>query len=155
MLARRRASSLSVRPARSYAVYRLLPPRGLIVARSRDLARRRWVLFGEEFGRSAVSRGGRSRSWWREIIDCVEKYLQTSYRAVPLYFSFPLWNHSLPARLTQFLHHDSIVAPKETHDRTRPPCGQHSNRDNRRKDAQVKQGRHTQAVRKPRKDAQV
>ena len=38
------------------------------------------------------------------IIDCVEKNLQTSYRALPLYFSFPLWNHSLPARLTQFLH---------------------------------------------------
>jgi len=36
------------------------------------------------------------------IIDCV-KNLQTSYRALPLYFSFPLWNHNLPARLTQFL----------------------------------------------------
>jgi len=34
---------------------------------------------------------------------CVEKNLQTSYCALPLYLSFPLWNHSLPARLTQFL----------------------------------------------------
>jgi len=40
---------------------------------------------------------------WFGIIYCVEKNLQTSYRALPLYFSFPLWNHSLPARLTQFL----------------------------------------------------
>ena len=37
------------------------------------------------------------------IIDYVEKNLQTSYHALSLYFSFPLWNHSLPARLTQFL----------------------------------------------------
>jgi len=44
---------------------------------------------------------------WREIIDCVEKNLQTSDHALPLYFSFPLWNHSLPARLTQFLHSSS------------------------------------------------
>jgi len=37
------------------------------------------------------------------IIDCVEKNLQTSYCTLPLYFSFPLWNHSLLARLTKFL----------------------------------------------------
>ena len=43
------------------------------------------------------------------IIDCVEKNLQTSYHARPLYFSFPLWNHSLPARLTQFLHPSSSL----------------------------------------------
>jgi len=54
------------------------------------------LMVGEEG--SFRKRGGLS-----EIIDCVEKNLQTSYRALPLYFSFPLWNHSLPARLTQFL----------------------------------------------------
>ena len=43
----------------------------------------------------------------REIIDCVEKNIQTSYRALPLYFSFPLWNYSSPARLTQFLRSSS------------------------------------------------
>jgi len=46
---------------------------------------------------------------WREIIDCVEKNLQTSYRALALYFSFPLWNHSLPVRLTQFLRLTSCL----------------------------------------------
>ena len=33
----------------------------------------------------------------------MEKNLQTIYCTLPLYFSFPLWNHRLPARLTQFL----------------------------------------------------
>jgi len=40
---------------------------------------------------------------WSERIDCVEKNHQTSDCALPLYFSFRLWNHSLPAKLTQFL----------------------------------------------------
>jgi len=59
-------------------------------------------LFSGSGGRSA-GHGDREVGLWREIIDCVEKNLQTSYRALPLYFSFPLWNHSFPARLTQFL----------------------------------------------------
>jgi len=59
------------------------------------------VVLGRD-GRSA-GHGDREVGLWREIIDCVEKNLQTSYRTLPLYFSFPLWNHSLPARLTQFL----------------------------------------------------
>ena len=79
----------------------------------------------------------------------MEKNLQTSYRTLPLYFSFPLWNHSLPARLTQFHHHDSIIAPKETHDRTRPPLGHHSTSGNRRKDTQAR------TVQKEKKDAQA
>ena len=53
---------------------------------------------------AAPVHGGREIGLWREIIDCMEKNLQTSYCTLPLYFSFPLWNHSLPARLTQFLH---------------------------------------------------
>jgi len=69
---------------------------------------------------------GREVGLWREIIDCVEKKLQTSYRALPLYFSFPLWNHSLPARLTQFPSTmTQSLRPRKTHDRTRPPRGQH------------------------------
>jgi len=59
------------------------------------------VVLGSD-GRSA-GHGDREVGLWSEIIDCMEKNLQTSYRALPLYFSFPLWNHSLPARLTQFL----------------------------------------------------
>jgi len=57
-------------------------------------------------GRS-TGHGDREVGLTREIIGCVEKNLQTNYRALPLYFSFPLWNHSLPARLTQFLHSSS------------------------------------------------
>ena len=60
------------------------------------------LLFSGSGGRNA-GHGDREVGLWREIIDCVEKNLQTSYRALPLYFSFPLWNHSLPARLTQFV----------------------------------------------------
>jgi len=52
---------------------------------------------------AAPFHGLREVGLWREIIDCMEKNLQTSYCALPLYLSFPLWNHSLPARLTQFL----------------------------------------------------
>jgi len=49
--------------------------------------------------------GGCRKSWGGfGRIDCVEKNLQTSYHALPLYFFFPLWIHSLPTRLTQFLH---------------------------------------------------
>jgi len=59
-------------------------------------------LFSVSGGRS-TGHGDRKVGLWRDIIDCVEKNLQTSYRTLPLYFSFPLWNHSLPARLTQFL----------------------------------------------------
>jgi len=59
------------------------------------------VVVGRD-GRSA-GYGDREVGLWREIIDCVEKNLQTSYHALPLYFSFPLWNYSLSARLTQFL----------------------------------------------------
>jgi len=59
-------------------------------------------LFSGSGGRSASHRD-REVGLWREIIDCVEKNVQTSYHALPLYFSFPLWNHSLPVRLTQFL----------------------------------------------------
>ena len=55
-------------------------------------------------GGCSTGHGDREVGLRREIIDCVEKNLQTSYRTLPLYFSFPLWNHSLPARLTQFLH---------------------------------------------------
>jgi len=52
--------------------------------------------------------GGCRKSWGGfGRIDCVEKNLQTNYHALPLYFSFSLWNHSLPARLTQFLHSSS------------------------------------------------
>jgi len=58
-------------------------------------------LFSGSGGRSA-GHGDREVGLWREIIDCVDKNLQTSYHTLPLYFSFPLWNHSLPARLTQF-----------------------------------------------------
>jgi len=77
-----------------------------------------------------------------ERIDCVEKNLQTSYCALPLYFSFPLWNHSLPARLTQLLSiMTPSLCPRETHDRTRPPHGQHSILDNRREDTQAVRNR--------------
>jgi len=55
----------------------------------------------------SAGHGDREVGLWREIIDCMEKNLQTSYHVLPLYFSFPLWNHSLPARLTQFLHSSS------------------------------------------------
>jgi len=81
---------------------------------SRYLSRPVWSLRGSSHtpcvgslssgsgGRSA-GHGDREVGLWREIIDCMEKNLQTSYRALPLYFSFPLWSHSFPARLTQFL----------------------------------------------------
>ena len=91
---------------------------------------------------AAPGHGCRERGLWREIIDCVEKNLQTSYRALPLNFSFPLWNHSLPARLTQFLLiMTPSLRPRETHDRTRPPRGQHSIRGNRRTDTQAVRNR--------------
>jgi len=38
----------------------------------------------------STGHGDREVGLWREIIDCVEKNLQTNYRALPLYFSFPL-----------------------------------------------------------------
>jgi len=74
---------------------------GVVSSRLFSHALRGLVGLGRD-GRSA-GHGDREVGLWREIIDCVEKNLQTSYRALPLYFSFPLWNHSLPARLTQFL----------------------------------------------------
>ena len=56
----------------------------------------------------------------------------------------------MPARLTQFHHHDSIVAPKETHDHTRPPRGHHHPTcGNRRKDTQAR------TVRNEKKDTQA
>ena len=73
----------------------------VVASRLFSHALRGLVVLGRD-GRSA-GHGDREVGLWREIIDCVEKSLQTSYRALPLYFSFPLWNHSLPARLTQFL----------------------------------------------------
>jgi len=75
------------------------------------------------------------------IIDCVGRNLQTSYRPLLLYFSFPVWNHSLPTRLTQFLLIMTLsLRQRQTPDSTQPPCSQHSICGNRRKD--------TQAVRK-------
>jgi len=54
---------------------------------------------------------------------------------LPLYLFLLLRNHSLPARLTQFLPpHDSFVGPKETQDPTQPSPFPFRNR--------VTQGRH-------------
>ena len=71
---------------------------GVVASRLFSHALRGLVVLGRD-GRSA-GHGDREVGLWREIIDCVEKNLQTSYHVLPLYFSFPLWNHSLPARLT-------------------------------------------------------
>jgi len=93
-------------------------------------------------------RWSQTRTCSHQIIGCVEWNLQTSYRALPLYFSFPLWNHSLPARLTQCL---LIMTPslrsRETHDRTRPLRSQHYICGNRRKDTQAVRNR--ERTRKP------
>jgi len=87
-----------------------------------------------------VSREGRSRSWWRKIIDCMEKDLQTSYRALSFILFLPSVESQLARKtdtvppyfiMTQSLH------PRKTHDRTRPPRGQHSIRGDRSKDAQA------------------
>jgi len=78
---------------------------GVVSSRLFSHALRRLVVLGRD-GRSA-GHVDREVGLWREILDCVEKNLQTNYSALPLYFSFPLWNHSLPARLTQFLHSSS------------------------------------------------
>jgi len=92
-------------------------------------------------GRDGRSAGHRDREvgLWREIIDCVEKNLQTSYRTLPLYSSFPL--ESQPARKTDTVPPSNIMTgsprTRKTHDRTRPPCSQHSTHGNRRKDAQA------------------
>jgi len=75
---------------------------GVVSSRLFSHVLRGLVVLGRD-GRSA-GHGDREVGLWREIIDCVEKNLQTSYRTLPLYSSFPLWNHSLPGRLTQFLH---------------------------------------------------
>jgi len=76
-------SQSSVRPSRSYAVFRLLPPRGLIVARSQDLRSAEvGIVSGWGFGRSARSRRCGSRSWWREMIcnfDLLCSALQAMY----------------------------------------------------------------------------
>ena len=78
---------------------------GVVSSRLFSDALRGLIVLGRD-GRSA-SHGDREVGLWREIIDCVEKNLQTNYHALPLYFSFPLWNHSLPARLTKFRHSSS------------------------------------------------
>jgi len=82
----------------------------------------------------------------------VEKNLQTSYRALPLYFSLPSVESQL-ARKTDTVPPYNIMTqssrPRKTPDRTRPPCGQHSTRGNRRKDTQAG------TVRKEKKNAQA
>jgi len=74
---------------------------GVVSSRLFSHALRGLVVLGRDD--RSTGHGDREVGLWREIIDCVEKDLQTSYCALPLYLSFPLWNHSLPARLTQFL----------------------------------------------------
>jgi hypothetical protein len=89
---------------------------------------------------------------WREIIDCVEKYLQTSYRALPFILFLPFVESQLACKtdtvppsplMTQSLR------PRKAHDRTRPPDSLHSIRSNRRKDMQAGTGR------QEKKDAQA
>jgi len=78
---------------------------GVVSSQLFSHALRGLVVLGRD-GRSA-GHGDREVGLWRAIKDCVETNLQINYRALPLYFSFPPWNHSLPARLTQFLHSSS------------------------------------------------
>jgi len=74
------------------------------------------------------------------IIDCVEKNLQTSYCAPPLYFSPPSVESQL-ARKTDTVRPSTIITrsppPRKTHDRAWLPCIEHSTPGNRRKDRQV------------------
>jgi len=101
---------------------------------------------------AAPAHGGREIGLWREIIDCVEKNLQTSYRALPFILFLPSVESQL-ARKTDTVPPYHIMTqssrPRKIHDRTRPPRGQHSTRGNRRKDTQAR------TVRKEKKDAQA
>jgi len=72
------------------------------------------------------------------IIDCVEKNLQTSYRAPSLYFSHP----SVESQLARKTDTDPPIMtqsprPRKTPDCTWLPRGQHSTCGNRRKDAEA------------------
>jgi len=77
-------------------------------------------------------------------IDCLEKNLQTSYCAPPLYFSHPSVESQLALK-TDTVPPSNIITRsprrRKTHDRNRPPRGQYSTRGNRRKDAQVVRNR--------------
>jgi len=70
----------------------------------------------------------------------MEKNLQTSYRALS-FILFPPSVESQLARKTDTVPPYFIMTqslrPRKTHDRTRPPRGQHSTRGKRRKDAQA------------------
>ena len=85
--------------------------------------------------------GGCRKSWGGfGRIDCMEKNLPTSYRTLS-FILFPPSVESQLARKTDtvppcFIMTQSLRVRK-THDRTRPPRGQHSTRSNRRKDAQA------------------
>ena len=100
---------------------------------------------------TAPGHGGREIGLWREIIDCVEKNLQTSYCTLLFILFLPV--ESQLARKTDTVPPYHIMTqssrPRETHDRTRPPRGQHSTHGNRRKDMQAR------TVRKEKKDAQA
>ena len=100
----------------------------------------------------APGHGGREIGLWREIIDCVEKNLQTSYRALSFILFLPSVESQL-ARKTDTVPPYHIMTqssrPRKIHDRTRPPRGQHSTRANRRKDTQAR------TARKDKKDAQA
>jgi len=101
---------------------------------------------------AAPGHGGREIGLWREIIDCVEKNLQTSYRALPFILFLPSVELLL-ARKTDTVPPYHIMTqlsrPRKTHDRTWPPRSQYSTRGNRRKDTQAR------TVRKEKKDAQA
>jgi len=99
------SSQLFSRALRGLVVLAVSVTPGVVSSRLFSHALRGLVVLGRDGHRAG--HGDREVGLWREIIDCVEKNLQTSYQALPLYFSFPLWNHSLPARLTQFLHSSS------------------------------------------------
>jgi len=100
---------------------------------------------------TASGHGGREIGLWREIIDCVEKNLQTSYCTLLFILFLPV--ESQLARKTDTVPPYHIMTqssrPRKTHDRTWLPRGQHSTRGNRRKDTQAR------TVRKEKKDAQA
>jgi len=154
VLVRRRAHSLFLAAFEVLCGLLLLPPSGLIVARRRWVSlRRRSVGSSERAGWSQRRfMGCREVGWWREIIDCLEKNLQTSYRALPFILFLPSVESQL-ARKTDTVPPYHIMTqssrPRKTHDCSRPPRGQHSTRGNRTKDTQAR------TVRKKKKDAQA
>jgi len=86
------------------------------------------------------------------IIDCVEKNLQTSYRALPFILFLPSVESQLACKTDTVPPYHIMTQssrPRKTPDRTRLLRGQHSTRGNRRKDTQAR------TVRKEKKDVQA